>query len=923
MNKLLPTYLIAAAVMAQAAVAQSTWTAGTNANNWNIDANWSTGVAPNAIGASAIFTNAVSVGWTNATNTIGTLQASGGSVVLGNPTNSVNNALVLDSSAGKPLISNSSTVFMYADFQGTNGFTKTGGGDFSFRFNSRALTYTGDIELLGGQLSVNQASSLGDLNNRLLVGSNSVFAVANGANTGNFNFEDTRTFVVSNAVTLSIRTSTNNISAVFSNSIVQSGTPGASVTFQNVGAAGTNEASANRYTLAGTSNDWSGTTTLQLGTKLTLAPATTISTNALSLSAGSGTWTAIDLGGNTQSVGQWTVSGSSATARTFVVSNGVLRVTNPTSLFSFSGANGTLLDMSNATGFLFSGAGSGATGRNFVVRPDVTSGANTTNTMALAAAGAGSNTITAADIIVGTASGTIGGTNHLALLVLGKSNELFANQLLIGGFNGAGSVQTAAGLVDPTVVVRGSNGVAPMSNLVVGETSSGVRPGSGVLDLSTATVDIAVTNMVVGRHIAGANNNEISAFVMGGGTLSTATLQMAIKTGTGAPTMTDTFTQNGGTVTASNITIGSGGTNGATARLLPTYNLFGGSLLAGGISAGTGTFAAASSRNINISNNAILRNASGENLTVAGLDASAGGRLGINLLGDATIQADGGRSVTLGANTLLAGTGKLTKTGDGTLSLAAAATHSGDTAVSGGTLEVADTGSLAFTIGGNGTNNSITGTGTAVINGQFVFNLAGASTNAGDTWNIIAGSLAKNYGTNFIVSGFNGSGGLWTNTTNGVDYVFSQSSGNLTVGSVAPPTNNYASWVTFWETNSGGTFTNTAGTADPDGDGFINNLEFAFDGNPTVGTPALMEVTPAGTNAVFSWVERKNPPGGVTYVVQKSSALTNGWSAATGLTISNSLDQTGILIPADYERKEFEVPASGKDFYRVQGTINN
>jgi hypothetical protein len=183
--------------------------------------------------------------------------------------------------------------------------------------------------------------------------------------------------------------------------------------------------------------------------------------------------------------------------------------------------------------------------------------------------------------------------------------------------------------------------------------------------------------------------------------------------------------------------------------------------------------------------------------------------------------------------------------------------------------------------------------------------------------------LAKNYGTNFIVSGFNGSGGLWTNTTNGVDYVFSQSTGNLTVGGAAPPTNNYASWVTFWEAESGGAFTNTAGTDDPDGDGFVNDLEFAFDGNPTTGTPSLMTVTSAGTNAVFNYVVRKDPPGGVTYQVQKSTALTNGWTEATGLTISNSLDQTGILIPADYERREFIVPASGKDFYRVQGTINN
>ena len=74
--------------------------------------------------------------------------------------------------------------------------------------------------------------------------------------------------------------------------------------------------------------------------------------------------------------------------------------------------------------------------------------------------------------------------------------------------------------------------------------------------------------------------------------------------------------------------------------------------------------------------------------------------------------------------------------------------------------------------------------GAASLDGQFVFNLASASTNNGDTWNIVSNSISATYGTNFLVTGFSGAGGNWTNTTNGVDYVFSQSSGNLTVDAV-------------------------------------------------------------------------------------------------------------------------------------------
>jgi hypothetical protein len=132
---------------------------------------------------------------------------------------------------------------------------------------------------------------------------------------------------------------------------------------------------------------------------------------------------------------------------------------------------------------------------------------------------------------------------------------------------------------------------------------------------------------------------------------------------------------------------------------------------------------------------------------------------------------------------------------------------------------------------------------------------------------------------------------------------------------VAEAPSGYSSWLTNYPT-----LANTNGTADPDGDGFNNNLEFSFDGNPTIGTPSLMTVRPVGTNAVFNWVQRKS---GVGYEVQKNNSLTNAWAEATGLSISNSTNQSGLLLPADYIRREFIVPVSGKDFYRVRSIITN
>jgi hypothetical protein len=145
----------------------------------------------------------------------------------------------------------------------------------------------------------------------------------------------------------------------------------------------------------------------------------------------------------------------------------------------------------------------------------------------------------------------------------------------------------------------------------------------------------------------------------------------------------------------------------------------------------------------------------------------------------------------------------------------------------------------------------------------------------------------------------------------------SQSVSIAVTGTVTAAANGYSSWLTNYPSLTGA---NTNGTADPDQDGFDNNLEFSFDGNPTTATAGLMTVRPAGTDAVFSWVQRNS---GVAYEVQKNASLTNAWDAAQSLSISNSTNQGGILLPEDYVRREFIVPASGKDFYRVRSTITN
>jgi hypothetical protein len=125
----------------------------------------------------------------------------------------------------------------------------------------------------------------------------------------------------------------------------------------------------------------------------------------------------------------------------------------------------------------------------------------------------------------------------------------------------------------------------------------------------------------------------------------------------------------------------------------------------------------------------------------------------------------------------------------------------------------------------------------------------------------------------------------------------------------------YSGWLAGYPSLMGA---NTNGAADPDGDGFTNMEEYVFGGDPRVGTPALMEVTTAGTNVVFNWIERSS---GVTYEVLRNGTLTNAWTVASDLNIFNAADQSGVPMEPTYLRKEFVTNPSGTDFFRIRATI--
>lgn len=141
--------------------------------------------------------------------------------------------------------------------------------------------------------------------------------------------------------------------------------------------------------------------------------------------------------------------------------------------------------------------------------------------------------------------------------------------------------------------------------------------------------------------------------------------------------------------------------------------------------------------------------------------------------------------------------------------------------------------------------------------------------------------------------------------------------GISSVGSNAPVSVlTYSNWLTNYPSLSG---TNTNTAADPDGDLFNNATEFAFDGNPTVGSPAMLASTGSGSNAVFKFTGLQGAT--TNYTVQTTTNLATGPWTNSSVIVSNAADQSGLLLSNYYERREFIVPNGGtSNFFRVTFT---
>jgi autotransporter-associated beta strand protein len=239
----------------------------------------------------------------------------------------------------------------------------------------------------------------------------------------------------------------------------------------------------------------------------------------------------------------------------------------------------------------------------------------------------------------------------------------------------------------------------------------------------------------------------------------------------------------------------------------------------------------------------------------------------------------------------------------------ASPSFAGNVAITSGTLQLTSAGILGLKVGAAGVNSTITGSGTALLDGTFAFNTAGAAQNT--SWTIVPAGGTRTYSGTFKVAtpagvAYTKSGTAWTYTNSGVTYKYDQATGIFST--TGTPAGGFATWASDPANGLGSS--ERAATYDADGDGFNNLLEYFFGGNPKASSTAIAPVvTRVGSNLQVNFTRHAQSTGDTTAVVQWSTDLVT-WSAGTAVTGSGPIVQTVPVSNA----------VNGKLFVRVKVT---